>query len=206
MNHGMMCFREDGIAARVWDEAESRGESVAIITSKSVEYAGYLRDKGTWHRAFVRSFGEPAALDPEGYGQRPGFRHPTGEIVRYEPDSRKQFLYILPDCRHTTAILRATLSDDEALRLFAELYLAYHLAFDILYELSHTDVKLRKTGRRRLRDKLGFVHVHNEWGLFLVEYKYTSLLIYLCGSASDVESLAELVVAGERHGRLIEKW
>jgi hypothetical protein len=206
MNHGMVCFREDGIAARVWDEAESRGESVAIVTSKSVEYRGNWHGHNNWHRAFLRSFGEPAALDPEGYGQRPGFRHPTGEIARYEPESRKQFLYMLPDCTHTTAILRATMSDDEALRIFAELFFEFFNSFDIFFELSNNDVRLRKTGRRRLRDKLGFVHIHNEWGLFLVEYRYTPLLIYLSGSASSVEVSAELVVADERPGRLIEKW
>src|SRR5579863_6401757 len=93
MNHGIVCLRIDIVASTIWNMAMDRGQFVALYTATHAPVGGRSRYDPVeiWELAFVRSIGEPAVLDPQGFGERPGFRHPTGEYARYEPDCDARF-------------------------------------------------------------------------------------------------------------------
>src|SRR5579872_5049233 len=95
MNHGIVCIRGETVTSKLWEMAMGRSQYVALYTTRFIGGGHAWYDSGvsgpSWNSAFMHSIGEPAVFDPRGFGQRPGFRHPTGEYARYEPAYDLQF-------------------------------------------------------------------------------------------------------------------
>ena len=205
MNHGIVCLRLDTVASTIWNMAMDRGQFVALYTTTHVP--GGARSTEIWELTFVRSIGEPAVLDPEGFGDRPGFRHPTGEYARYEPDCDAQFCAMVEhssDRAFLSLAVAAAVDDDEAQRLLGEMYAAMFRLRERYRDQPH---EKRTRRERRLRDVIGLITLREEWAFFISSFdRYTPAAIFLSGNQSDVEAVAEAVVGNGNRDGLIETW
>ncbi|HVC92085.1 MAG TPA: hypothetical protein VND64_00265 [Pirellulales bacterium] len=197
MNHGLVSYRPEVVASSIWDRAMSRGQFVAIYTERLVEGGG------DWNSAFVHSIGEPAVLDPEGFGERPGFRHPTGEYARYN----SQFCTMVEhSAKHAflSVAVPSSAEDEEALRLLGEMSPAMFRLRERYWEQPH---EKRTRRERRLRDVIGLIALRDEWAFFISSFdRYTPAAIVLADSESDVNGVAEAVISGGNRANVVEKW
>jgi hypothetical protein len=201
MNHGIVSNRPGVVAASVWDRAMSRGQFVAIYTERFIEGVG------DWNSTFVHSIGEPAVLDPEGFGKRPGFRHPTGEYARYEPSYDAQFCAIAEHCAGHSFLsiaLPTSVEDEETLRLLGEMYPAMFRLRERYWDQPH---EKRARRERRLRDVIGFIALREEWTCFFSGFdRYTPCTIVLSDNRSYIEAVTEAIVADSNWDNLVETW
>ena len=209
MNHGIVCLRLDIVASAIWNMAMDRGQFVALYTAIHVPGgARFLYDPAeSWEFTFVRSIGEPAVLDPAGYGDRPGFRHPTGEYARYEPGYDSQFRVMIehsPDRAFLSLAVPASVDDEEALRLLGEMHPAMFRLCERYWDQPH---EKRTRRERRLRDVIGLIALREEWAFFISSFdRYTPAAVFLSDSASEVNAVAEAVVANGNRASLVETW
>jgi hypothetical protein len=189
--------------------AMDRGQFVAVYTTTHVPGGGSYGDGPAeiWELMFVRSIGEPAVLDPQGFGERPGFRHPTGEYARYEPNYDAQFCDMV--ARSTgraflSLALPASVDDEEAQRLLGEMHPAMFRLRERYWDQPHENRTRRK---RRLRDVIGLIALREEWAFFISSFdRYTPAAIFLSDSASDCDAVAAAVVADDNRDGLIVTW
>jgi hypothetical protein len=135
MIHGVLMFHGGIPDSRVWDLAINRRQLIALYTSRDAEREPDRAPFRVWEPAFVHSLGEPKELDPEGYGQRPGYRSPYGEYARYEPTYSEQFTLMCQLCsRSPTVVLPTTGSDNDALSLLADFEYLQQYLWSYLYE------------------------------------------------------------------------
>jgi hypothetical protein len=203
MNHGIVCYCSDVIPSLIWNKVMTQGVLAAIYTTRSMErFIG-------WESAFARSLGEPPELDPEGYGTRPGYRHPAGEYARYEPMQERQFRRMYRDCEwraDSTLILPATASDEEAMRLLGELHaLMPELRMRLLGKMF--DKRKRKRSECRLCDVIRPVRPGEGWACFLSCFKADApAVVFLSDDLPDVESIYEAVNPDGFDYRGVERW
>ncbi len=208
MNHGIVCFRADIVASTIWEMAMGRSQFVAVYTERMLERHRPGHDSGaSWNTAFVRSIGEPAVLDPEGFGQKPGFRHPTGEYARYEPACDVQFCAMVEhsaSCAFLSVAVPAPVGDEEAQRLLGEMYPAMFQLHERYWDQPH---EKRRRHERRLRDVVGLIALHEEWAFVISSFdRYTPVAIVLSDNYSYVGTVVEAVVARGNRDDLVEKW
>ncbi|HEY2253108.1 MAG TPA: hypothetical protein VGH74_18675 [Planctomycetaceae bacterium] len=207
MNHGIVCFQGDLVASTIWKRAMGRSQFVAIYATRMLEGYGPGRDFGaSWKSAFVHSVGEPAVLDPGGFGQRPGFRHPTGEYARYEPGYDLQFCGMVEGCAGEllSVAVPASVDDEEALRLLGEMALAEQELCERFWDQPH---EKRNKCERRLRDVAGLIALREEWAFYMFKFsRYSPAAIFLSDSQSDVEAFAAAVANNGKPDDIVEKW
>jgi hypothetical protein len=207
MNHGVVCFRGDIVASTIWERAMGRSQFVAVYSTRMLEGHGLGRDFGaSWKLAFVHSVGEPAVLDPGRFGQRPGFRHPTGEYARYEPGYDLQFCGMVEGCASEllSVAVPASVDDEEALRLLGEMALAEQELCERFWDQPH---EKRNKSERRLRDVVGLIALREEWTFFMIKFSlYTPASIFLSDSQADVDALAAAVITNGNREDVVEKW
>lgn len=205
MNHGIVCIRGDTVASTLWELAMGRSQFVAIYTTRIFD--GPNRSVASWDSAFMHSIGEPPVLDREGFGQRPGFRHPTGEYARYEPAYDAQFLKMV-DLSSDRALLSvaapASVQDDEALRLLGEMHPAVSRLRERYWDQPH---EKRTRRERRLRDVIGLIALREEWVFFISSFdRYTPAAIVLSDSQPVIKALVKAVAAEGKRDNLVETW
>lgn len=208
MNHGIICLGGEIVAATLWDMAMGCGRFVALYTARTFGDGHHTDHSGAaWDSAFVHSIGEPEVLDPEGFGRRPGFRHPTGEYARYEPAYDAQFrkmVELSQDHAFLSIAVPASVRDAEALRLLGEMYPALFRLRDRYWDRPH---ERRPRRERRLRDVIGLIAVREEWAFFISSFdRYTPCAIVLSDSQSVIAALAEAVAAARNRDHLVETW
>ncbi len=209
MNHGIVSRRPEVVASSVWDRAMSRGQFVAIYTERLGEGGGVWNSTfvRSWNSTFVHSIGEPAVLDPEGFAERPGFRHRTGEFARYEPSYDALFCAIVEHCaRHAflSIAVPTSVEDGEAQRLLGEMYPAMFRLQERYWDQPH---EKRTRRERRLRDVVGLIALREEWAFFISGFdRYIPCAIVLSDDDTDIEAVAEAVVADGNRDSLVEKW
>jgi hypothetical protein len=209
MNHGIVCLRLDIVASSIWNIAMARGEFVAAYTTTHVPGGGSYGDGPAeiWVLTFVRSIGEPAVLDPQGFGDRPGFRHPTGEYARYEPGYNSQFCVMIehsPDRAFLSLAVPASVDDEEAQSRLGEMYPAMFRLRERYWDQPH---EKRTRRERRLRDVIGLITLREDWAFFISSFdRYTPAAIFLSDSDSDVDAVAAAAVTDGNLHSVIEKW
>jgi hypothetical protein len=200
MNHGIVCRLTEAVSAYVWDLAMSRGQFVALYTVK--------RSSDLWLSTVVRSIGEPVAFDPLGLGQQPGFRHPTGEYARYEPEYDQQFVKMVEHCTcngDLTPVLPATVSDQEAVWLLGKMHSVKGQVHEKFYDQQPLDK--RPTSERRLRDLFRPIRLSNGWAFCLGVFHYTTpIVLFLADNPADIEALSERVKEDRLYNGLFEEW
>jgi hypothetical protein len=203
VNHGIVSFGGKIIASHIWEKAMSRGQFIAVYSSRLKEHS-----QNHWSEAFVRSLGEPSVLDPEGYGQREGSRSRYGEIARYEPAYDQQFLRIVEDCGsyhgNPTVIVPAVTTDEEALRQWVEMD---SRSADLCERLFPYPGDRKKRTERRLRDVIRVLDPAHGWSFFLAFFpsSIAGIVIFICDNSADVEVISQAVTA-DSHASLIERW
>src|SRR5947209_4846967 len=94
MNHGVVMFARNDIPhSCIWQMAMSRGQFVAIYTSRSVERATDGSISDLWASAFVPTTGEPLRFPPF-----PDLGGNYMDYARYEPPYDEQFSIMCRCC------------------------------------------------------------------------------------------------------------